>query len=533
MANEGSLLSIKRIYYRGKLDSCNYTCSYCPFGKKSHLTATTNTEQDKQAWEHFITAIEQWKGEPLQLFIIPYGEALIHSYYREGMMRLAALPQVIGISCQTNLSFSAGQWLNELQTTPALISKIKVWASFHPEMTSVGKFVKQLHTLHHAGMQVCAGAVGNPSSKAELSDLRNTLLPDIYLFINAMQGLKTPLSREDIRFFSQLDNLFEYDLKNAPAQWDVCTGGRSSCLVDWKGDIYACPRSRAKIGNLYQNEKLNLSLPCKRKVCDCYIAFSNLRNHPLHRIMVEGAFWRIPDKPLITTVFFDVDGTLTDAQGKVPESYKNALQYMAQSSSLYLATSLSMEQARRKLGKTLFSLFKGGVFADGGLLSYAGQSKCLPVEMLSIEALSDELLSDEVLSNTCEEPIKITTHSYEGQIYKYSLLVRNKKQREEILAQLNERPYQIFYKAPLITVIHHEASKKEGMLQICKALNLSPEHVLVVGNSLKDWPMMSAVPHSCAVMDAECALKERARYTLNPDRLPAFFHLNSYTLEKK
>ena len=71
------------------------------------------------------------------------------------------------------------------------------------------------------------------------------------------------------------------------------------------------------------------------------------------------------------------------------------------------------------------------------------------------------------------------------------------------------------------------------MLQICKALNLSPEYVLVVGNSLKDWPMMSAVPHSCAVMDAECALKERARYTLNPDRLPAFFHLNSYTLEKK
>ena len=126
MANEGSLLSIKRIYYRGKLDSCNYTCSYCPFGKKSHLTSTANMEQDKKAWEHFITAVEQWKGEPLQLFIIPYGEALIHNYYCEGMMRLAALPQVIGISCQANLSFPAGQWLNELQATPALISKIKV-----------------------------------------------------------------------------------------------------------------------------------------------------------------------------------------------------------------------------------------------------------------------------------------------------------------------------------------------------------------------------------------------------------------------
>lgn len=32
-------------------------------------------------------------------------------------------------------------------------------------------------------------------------------MPDIYLFINAMQGLKSPLSVEDIRFFTQLDNL--------------------------------------------------------------------------------------------------------------------------------------------------------------------------------------------------------------------------------------------------------------------------------------------------------------------------------------
>lgn len=49
--------------------------------------------------------------------------------------------------------------------------------------------------------------VGNPSAKAVLNDLRNALLPDIYLFINAMQGLRAPLSQEDIQFFSQLDNL--------------------------------------------------------------------------------------------------------------------------------------------------------------------------------------------------------------------------------------------------------------------------------------------------------------------------------------
>lgn len=130
--------------------------------------------------------------------------------------------------------------------------------------------------------------------------------------------------------------------------------------------MYACPRSRVKIGNFYQGDGAVVPLSCKRKVCDCYIAFSNLNNHPLHRIMGEGAFWRIPDKPLITTVFFDVDGTLTDSQGKVPESYANALRYMAQSVSLYLATSLSMEQAKKKLGKAL--------------LIYSGE-ECLQMEV--------------------------------------------------------------------------------------------------------------------------------------------------------
>ena len=505
MKNEGALLSIKRIYYRGKLNSCNYTCSYCPFGKKSHLTATT---QDEQAWNRFITAIEQWQGGPLQLFIIPYGEALIHRYYRKGIIHLAALPQVAGISCQTNLSFSADEWLDEFSATPTLISKIKIWASFHPEMTSVESFVRRLHTLYNAGIQVCAGAVGNPMAKSVLSDLRNALLPDIYLFINAMQGLKSPLSVEDIRFFTQLDNLFEYDLKNASAQWTICSGGRSSCFIDWKGDIFGCPRSQVKIGNLYQNQILDLLLPCRRKVCDCYIAFSNLTNHPLHRIMGAGAFWRIPDKPFITSVFFDVDGTLTDAQGRVSVSYAHALRYIAQFVPLYLATSLSMQQARRKLGKALFSLFEGGVFADGGLLVYGGQSRCMPVELLL---------------DINEESAKITAHSYEGQVYKYSMLVYDKEERINILSRLKEKPYQVFYKPPLITVIHKEVDKRKGVLHICKALAFPLDQVLVVGNSLKDWEMMSVVSHSCAVMNAEPLLKERARYTLNPDRLAAFF----------
>ena len=53
------------------------------------------------------------------------------------MVHLAALPQVAGISCQTNLSFPAKHWLDEIRVAPTVISKIRLWASFHPEMTSV------------------------------------------------------------------------------------------------------------------------------------------------------------------------------------------------------------------------------------------------------------------------------------------------------------------------------------------------------------------------------------------------------------
>ena len=77
MENESSLLSFRHIYYRGKLNSCNYTCSYCPFGKKSHLADTT---QDEQARNRVIAAIEHWKGEPLQVLIIHNGEELINRY---------------------------------------------------------------------------------------------------------------------------------------------------------------------------------------------------------------------------------------------------------------------------------------------------------------------------------------------------------------------------------------------------------------------------------------------------------------------
>ena len=171
-----SLSTVRSIYYRGSLEHCNYTCSYCPFGRKS---VSADTTEDQEALDRFISRIGGWKYGSLRILIIPYGEAMIHRYYREGIMRLAAMPHVIGVSCQTNLSFSVSRFLDEAEAEQADVSKFRFWASYHPEMVGVGEFASKVEMLRAAGIGVCAGAVGDPSAKEQIRKLRQLLDPSV------------------------------------------------------------------------------------------------------------------------------------------------------------------------------------------------------------------------------------------------------------------------------------------------------------------------------------------------------------------
>ena len=102
-------------------------------------------------------------------------------------------------------------------------------------MADVTEFASKIEKLHAAGIEVCAGVVGDPSAKEQIRRLRLLLDPSVYLFVNAMQGLRKPLSEEDVRFFNEMDNLFDYDRRNAKACLNNCSGGRESCLLIGKG----------------------------------------------------------------------------------------------------------------------------------------------------------------------------------------------------------------------------------------------------------------------------------------------------------
>ncbi|MCD7975619.1 MAG: STM4011 family radical SAM protein [Tannerellaceae bacterium] len=344
---------IRTIYYRGSLNSCNYTCSYCAFGRKGQQGF--NVSQEVKALEGLCDQIAKDFTYPLRIMLIPYGEGMIHPWFRQQMIRLATLPQVEGISCQTNLSFPVDTFLKEIRTAGVSPDKIKCWCSFHPEMVKVEDFVRKTETLLAGGIEICAGTVGDPSNKQILRRLRNELPLHVYMFINAMEGKKTALSKREIAFFSAIDNLFPYDRSRVAADWEACRGGKESRYVDFRGDIYPCPRSRARMGNLYGDNPAQPT-SCGKSICDCYIAYSNLDHTPLHSYMGQGITWRIPERKPVRAMFFDIDGTLVPANKKIPERYLETLKSFAGKVPLFLATALPVEYAKKRLG-TWFDLF--------------------------------------------------------------------------------------------------------------------------------------------------------------------------------
>ena len=482
---------VKNIYYRGLLNSCNYCCSYCSFAKGS--LSEQLVEKDKCLFRQFQNTISR-HGEGLQIMILPYGEALIHSYYREGIVSLAGLPNVSGISCQTNLSFDVKKFISN--TPSGIYNKIKFWASFHPEMVTVEIFLKKAHFLFDNGIELCVGAVGHPDNKEIISQLRCKLNPSIYMFINSMRGAGHKLNSEDISFFMSIDNLFDYDRKSIKADIQKCKGGKETIFIDERGVFYACPRSGVKMTGLPA---------CNKKVCDCYIAYSN--NHPtLQDIMGSGLLWRIPQKRKVSAMFFDIDGTLTDSKERIPASYIKSIMQFSVKVPLFLVTALPLSYAKRKLGATM-KLFSGGVFADGAHLQINNEDEYIILDLPEID----------------KKQFRITPYYNKSRkIYKLAMTAKT-KQLVNLLYNKLKDDYNAFVEGKLVTIVNKKADKRSGVLAISQKMNIDLSQAVVIGNSLRDWPMMSIAGYSCAVINSDPELKALAKMVVNPNQLAFYF----------
>ena len=95
----------KTIVYRGSLKSCNYHCSYCPFSK--HRISAAELKKDRAQWFSFIQSFKgHAKSQNIRaLLVTPYGEAMIHPWYWEGLALASACQNTDAIGAPTNLSF--------------------------------------------------------------------------------------------------------------------------------------------------------------------------------------------------------------------------------------------------------------------------------------------------------------------------------------------------------------------------------------------------------------------------------------------
>lgn len=277
------------ILYRGALSSCNYGCDYCPFAKKVETKA--EHEHDRVQLDAFVNRVSELSHRTISIFFTPWGEALIHPRYHVAIAELTHMPHVTKVAIQTNLSCSLG-WI-----TTCNISKLGLWATYHPGETSQDQFVKACSALDKLQVRYSVGVVGLKEHFAAISEIRKALDPDAYLWINAYKRVPDYYSESDRSFLEGIDSLFSFNNQYHDSIGRACRCGDTVISVDGSGDIRRCHFIPDVVGNLYDEnfENALLATPCTTAKCGCHIGYVHMNDLPLYALFGTGVLERIPE----------------------------------------------------------------------------------------------------------------------------------------------------------------------------------------------------------------------------------------------
>lgn len=489
----------KMILYRGSLKSCNYACSYCPFSK--HPSSDREGEKDRQQWFRFSQSLKE-RAEDLEKFalmVVPYGEALLHPWYWEGFGALSRLPQAEAVGAQTNLSFSLEDALKVFEKAGGKKEKLRLWATFHPEMISPEEFAAKCKAVQKAGLSLCAGAVGVPENLPLLEKLRLLLPESVYLWINRMDGLKRPYTRDEEGGFSAIDPFFCRELTAVRGQKENC---RNRLFVEANGRMRTCNISPPLSGSWYSEDFSslasdgNFSFPgakCSQKICSCYLAYGGRKETVNSLIFGEYPLFRIPRR--FSAAFLDIDGTLLrEGEKKISPLTAASLKALAaRGTKLFFATSLPLPEARRKC-REVWPFFEGGIFAGGAHLVW--KEKLFGKEKLYS-------LAEGVLAAVKEQKdrfsFRLSVYRRQGVLYKITLsrpgfAPWGQEEMEAFRCSLPKAwrsSVRFIREKNYLQIIPAQAGKAEGMAEICQKIGLSLEEVTAMGDSGEDKAMMA------------------------------------------
>jgi MoaA/NifB/PqqE/SkfB family radical SAM enzyme len=272
-----------RVLYRGPLSSCNYGCEYCPFAK--HHESDEEHAHDARCLERFLGWARSWPA-PLSVFFTPWGEALVQPRYQDALVELSRMPHVRKVAIQTNLS----PRLDFLERCD--VSRLGVWATFHPEWTTRERFLGRCRTLYERGVSFSVGLVGFPRFAPHLQALRAELPDDVYVWVNAVKRLGySPDERAEIE---RIDPLFGFNVTAHESFGRSCAGGESVISVDGDGDARTCHFIRDVIGNIYAPDfaRVLVPRPCSAPTCGCHIGYVHLEHLGLAQVFGDGILER-------------------------------------------------------------------------------------------------------------------------------------------------------------------------------------------------------------------------------------------------
>jgi len=285
------------LYYRGKLASCNYACPYCPFSKRVDDAATLAA--DRAQLERFIDWVGEQEalGHRLSIFFNPYGEALTHRWYREGLIRLSHMPHVERLAIQTNLS-AKPTWTERLEP-----GKLAIWATYHPGQVPEQAFLKRCRELLERGVEFSVGTVGVREAFDAIASMRQALPPQVYMWVNAYKDKPDYYTPEELELLSGIDPLFGYNTHDYESKGRPCQAGVDVFYVQGDGRVKRCYKDRQVIGHLYRDGLERLSAPrlCRMEMCDCYIGYIHLPGALPEGLYGERKLERIATEAFITS----------------------------------------------------------------------------------------------------------------------------------------------------------------------------------------------------------------------------------------
>jgi hypothetical protein len=273
------------ILYRGPLASCDYDCPYCPFAKRRD--SPERLRADRAALERFVGWVRE-QSHGISVLFTPWGEGLARSWYRRALVELSHMPHVERAAIQTNLSHRV-DW-----TADADPSRLALWCTYHPDQVPYERFLGKCHDLAGRGVRFSVGIVGLPEHLDPARRLRSDLPADVYLWVNAAEGMT--YTDAEAAPWTEIDPLFGFSRDPHPSRGLPCRTGETVISVDGEGTVRRCHFVPSVLGNLYDGS-FRAALrprPCPLDACDCHIGYVHLEPLGLDEIFANGVLERIP-----------------------------------------------------------------------------------------------------------------------------------------------------------------------------------------------------------------------------------------------